>query len=143
MVRRNKLVYSHYLVIFLFVIIIFNIIFLTHSLNKSDKVVDERILNVSFMVDSIWGFDLTPGKLSFGSIPSGLSGVRKVSITNNFDFPIDVNVLASSKISDYLFTDKIENLQPGENSSITLKVIVPIEAQYGNYTGFVKFIFTR
>jgi uncharacterized membrane protein len=79
--------------------------------------------------------------LAFGRIMPGSSAARNVKIENSYEFPVEVFVLISEDIADFVRTDAVFTLAPGEKKSVSVTLAVPMDMSHGNYTGKIKFEF--
>ena len=79
--------------------------------------------------------------LDFGRIsPQGAAIARLVELTNNNEFPVFVNTVFSKEIKDFFSSNLEETILPGESKNISVWLTVPSEAEFGNYSGTVKFV---
>lgn len=84
------------------------------------------------------GFDVSPGKLTFGMFSDGGSASRGITVENLFDEKVLVNIKSEGNIADYLIVS--ENnffLEPGESRDLNFVVYAPDNENYGEYVGTV------
>lgn len=103
------------------------------------KPIEQRSLEASFFVRENAGFDLNSTALTFGAIPRGGSSSRSVTIDNDYERNVRVDVKVSRDIADYVFADQPIYLSKGESANVSFSAIVPEDMPYGNYSGFVYF----
>ena len=79
--------------------------------------------------------------LDFGRIsPQSAAIGRMVELTNNKEFPISVNTVFSEEIQGFFSIPAQEVIAPGESKNISIWISAPSEAEFGNYSGTVKFV---
>ncbi|MBU0467025.1 MAG: hypothetical protein KJ718_06090 [Nanoarchaeota archaeon] len=128
---------------FVYVLLIVSLVFVVLSLVfvfNSSKLVGVREFDVYFEVDvgSI-GFDVNNTFLTFGQVnPSG-GGKREVTINNNYNFPVKVEVLVSENMLRLVDVESGFIVEPGKNVSVPVKLNVPDNFALGNYTGKIRF----
>jgi len=131
--NKNKILFFATLVLaMLTVVIIWNI-----PLNK-------KVLFAKFTLSDKTGFDLSPGKLTFGSIKINQSASRNIMIKNEFNKKIAVTITSSGDISKNLVVS--ENnfiLEPSESKNITFSINTKGLTEFGDYEGKVIIISKR
>jgi len=130
MERKNKILAT---LVFLSALIIF-ISIINLPLNK-------EVFSAKFVLGENMGFDLSPGKLNFGKIVSGRSTSREITVENNYDESIKVNIKSSGEISKYMIVS--ENnfiLNPLESKNITFSVYTTGLTEFRDYIGKVSII---
>ena len=86
------------------------------------------------------GVDVDNSRLTFGrTSPGGPEMTRPVLITNNYDFPILVEVFVSENIVNVLELDFSYNVDSRKNLSIPIRLKIPEDYPLGNYTGKIRF----
>jgi hypothetical protein len=103
------------------------------------KPLEMRVVEATFIVGKSIGFDLNTTALTFGKVVPGGSSTRNMTITNTYEFPIRVEILADRNISSFLTTETEFLLFPGEKKDIAFTLSVPSNLSYGNYSGRVLF----
>jgi len=89
------------------------------------------------------GVDVNDSALTFGIIAPGGTSLRKVFIANNYKFPVRIRAISDGEIEhllDYPITTRVE---PGQQATIPVTLVVPDNSSYGNYSGKVKFLVIR
>ena len=101
-----------------------------------------RTMDVRFNVDGTLGADLNGSALTFGNIFPGSIATRKIEVSNNRDFPVEVLFFASEEVAPYLV---IENatLQAKEKAFIPITITIPEDLPYGNYSGKLKIVIDK
>lgn len=90
------------------------------------------------------GINIDTDAFHFGGLRPGGSSERQVSIRQEYDFPVLVNIKTKGEMADLVSVS--ENnfvLEPGESKTVTFTAKVGKETSYGNYTGNVIFEFRR
>ena len=86
------------------------------------------------------GVDVDNSRLTFGrTSPGGPEMTRPVLITNNYDFPILVEVFVSENIADVIVLDFNYTVDSRKNLSVPIKLAVPEDFPLGDYTGEIRF----
>jgi len=121
------------LIIFIFIIslIIFLLILRINSLIVLEK---EEIIT-TLIIGNRTGFDLNTTALTFGMIALGSSSQRDLIIKNDYDFPIKVEFNVKGDIEKFLIFDKVVYLEVGEEKTISIISVIPVDEEYGNYHG--------
>lgn len=91
------------------------------------------------------GFSGDPN-LHFGKVPNGgASSVKKMNLHNDFDFPVDVFFEVRGNVTPFVTLDNTEDLtiNPGNSTTIEVKVITDSESKQGDYEGVVTVIYRR
>jgi hypothetical protein len=95
--------------------------------------------DVRFIVEEgTVGFDLNNTSLTFGKIPPGGSGTREIVLDNYDGNPIDIEILATKEIIDFLVFQPIYTIPPMSNVTVQIIVAVPEEAENGEYRGKIQ-----
>ena len=111
-----------------------------YSINK--KPLQSVEYDVFFVVEEgrSLGVDLNNTVLTFGrTSPSGHRITRPVLITNNYDFPISIEVFVSENVVDVLELNFSYNLESGKNISIPIRLSIPESYPLGNHSGKIRF----
>jgi len=123
------------------ILVLIMIVILTFILNiylsiRLSRIIEIRELYASIIVSDKIGFDLNSTALTFGEVIRGGSSERKVSMENNFGFPIEVDIYGKGGIKRFIipFKDKIEK---DEKKNIAISASVPLNADFGEYFGEV------
>tara|TARA_Y100000310_G_C20651598_1_gene799728 strand:+ start:1657 stop:2109 length:453 start_codon:yes stop_codon:yes gene_type:complete len=123
--------------VFIFLIVIFLIIwFLFQPL-------DVKKLDIRFEVGERLGVVLDGENLDFGRVLAGSSSVKTVSIENNFDFLIKVEVFVDRRLKDFIFAEPEISIDSGEVINLPINLILPDDIEKGNYSGGLRFEFRK
>ncbi len=140
--KKNKKVFL--LIIFL---LFFSITLFIISLNidNNEQILEKKELNTTLSIGDTAGFDVNNYSLGFGAITKNVRSYRNDTvITNNYDFPIVVELNVIGNISDFLVFDREIYFEPGESKNIYISTIRSTgEEPYGNYSGNFNIIFKR
>jgi len=130
MVEKNKTFY-----VAVFILVLSMSLFLVALYIKSAVVLEEKEIIATLRVGDIAGFDANATALTFGTITSHSSSYRNLTIENNYEFPIKVEFRAKGNITEFLVFDRVVYLDVGEEKSIRVDTIVPVDKEYGSYSG--------
>lgn len=139
MARRDRYCSSRKLIIFL--IITFFLLAAVSVYLFFSKPLYVREFEVYFIVDSSVdaGFDLSTDALRFGSVGPGGGVTRSVNVTNDYTFPLRVEVSLSRNLIGLIDVDNGFVVYPRESKLIPIKLKVPKDFEEGNYTGKIRF----
>jgi len=129
------------LVIFIFALSV--ILFLTALYINSFIVLEKKEIIATLSIGDTAGFDVNATALTFGTITSGSSAYRNLTIENNYNFPIKVKFDVKGNITEFLIFDKIIYLDAGEKKFIRINTIVPVNESYGDYSGKIIVVMKR
>lgn len=124
---KNKLI----ILMFVISLIIFLLILYLNSL----MILEKKEIITTLMIGNKTGFDLNTTALTFGRITFGSSAQRNLIIKNQYDFPIKVEFSVKGDIKKFLVFEKIVPIEVGEEKTISITAINPIDTEYGNYSG--------
>lgn len=83
-------------------------------------------------------------KLDFGKLPQGMTEKKEVLLTNNKDHNITVHSSANGTIAKFIsFEEENLSISPKNNYKQIVYLKAPLNAQTGNYSGFVNFYVTK
>src|SRR3989344_5278078 len=139
--KRNM----NWILIFAALIILLSVVSLVLSFIKYlNKPIEKREFEVKFSVESgRAGFDINGTALTFGIIPPGSGGIRKIDIENKYEFPIKVKFFVSKNLENYMnFPQKII-LEREQKETVSININVPRNAEQTNYTGIFKIEFYK
>lgn len=137
--KENKFVV---VVLFLisFVLIAGSVFLIFNSMNK--RPLQSVEYDVFFIIGdrgSI-GVDVNNSLLTFGrTFPGGPGVTRPVLITNDYNFPILVEVFISENVANVLELNFSYDVESAKNLSIPIRLAVPEDYPLGNYTGKIRF----
>jgi len=99
---------------------------------------------IDVRVEDKVGFDVGTDAFHYGIIGPGNSGFRQFEVTNKKDFDMLVRITFEGEIASWMSVSEKEFLlKPGERNGLTLTMIIPEDAVYGNYTGELVSVFLR
>ena len=139
--RKNM----NWTLIFAALIILLSIVSLVFSfVNYLNKPIEKREFEVKFSVEEgRAGFDINGTALTFGIIPPGGGGTRKIDIENKYDFPVKVKFSISNNLADYLELPGEMFLEKGQKETAIININMPRDAEQTNYTGIFRIEFYK
>jgi len=139
--RKNM----NWTLIFAALIILLSIVSLVFSfINYLNKPIEKREFEVKFSVEEgRAGFDINGTALTFGIIPPGGGGTRKIDIENKYDFPVKVKFSISNNLADYLELPGEMFLEKGQKETAIININMPRDAEQTNYTGIFRIEFYK
>ncbi len=123
-----------YVLLTIDIILLITIFFTYYS-----KPLQVQTFDVKFTVDKNSGFDLNSSALTFGKAAPGSSTTRKISIENNYDFPIEARVYVTGNLRDFISVDDYFVLESKEKISVPVTLYVKEDVPFGDYSGKIKF----
>ncbi len=91
-----------------------------------------------------FGLNGDTDKIYFGKLMPGSEGSRGITLSNNASYPLKVIIKNDGYISDWVtVSDNHFTLNPHENRKVIYKIIIPLNASFGNYTGISKIEFRK
>jgi len=87
-------------------------------------ILEERNIPTELIIGEPAGFDLNDSVFNFGRIPYDAWGVRKLVLTNDYDFPVKYEFDVVGDISDFLVFEKIVYLEQGEKREVIVKTMM-------------------
>lgn len=111
---------------------------------KSSMVLEKRQISTSLSVGNTTGFNVTTDSISFGKLTRGNAALRDdVSITNNYDFPIVIEISLDGNIKEFLKYEDEVFLNPNESKNLSFSTIEITDQEEGSYTGVFSFVFKK
>lgn len=96
-------------------------------------------LTMQLQVSDYVGFNIDTDAIYFGTVTPGGSSERIVTINNTEQYSTRVRILTGGDLAQWVSASENNfRINPLEERNITLKVKVPANTSYGNYTGIVK-----
>lgn len=132
---KNKLI----ILMFVAILIMFLLILYLNSLMVLEK---EEIIT-TLIIGNKTGFDLNTTALTFGMITLGSSSQRNLIIKNDYNLPIKVEFSVKGDIKKFLIFEKVISLEAGEEKTIGITAISPVDMGYGDYSGKMTIITKR
>ena len=133
------------LVLLSFIVILFSVI-LTVFFYKSLIIKEVNYHDMHIQVKNNVGINIDTDKLYFGGVPKGKRSAARRSFTysNPYDFPVEISINFYGEMAPWMLYKQDETkLSSGETKTITLYAGVPLDTDYGNYTGTARFIIKR
>ncbi len=112
---------------------------------SSFLVLGGKDIEFSIKVGDNVGLNVDTDKLYFGTVPKG-GGVatRDILVKNEKYERAKVNIKAYSDIKKWVYVSENDFfLERGEEKNLNFNVVVPKDADYGEYGGTIRLIFTR
>ncbi len=110
----------------------------------SYRVVDVKNLKMYLTVGNNLGFNTDTNAIYFGTVPTGGSSSRTISIKNERCSKCLVKINSEGKISNFI---NVSNnnffMNKGESKDVKIEVFVPDSLNEGNYTGTLKIYFLK
>jgi len=102
-------------------------------------ILEKREIYSSIIIGEKYGFDINGTALTFGMItPGSSSSTREISLVNNYDKNVSVEIYAEGDIKDFLKVSKNNFiLRSNESVNVGFTVSVPSECEMGAYDGTV------
>jgi hypothetical protein len=114
-----------------FILLIVSVIGLI--LNK--EVIQKEKFYADINVTDKLGLDVNGSALKFGNIIKGGNAIRRVSIDNNYEYPVIVHIEAEGNIAPLLSYDNNFIIKSGESKSVGINAY---GLDYGDYVGNVS-----
>lgn len=122
--------------LFILIFFLFLVSFILIVFNTSSVLMEEEF-PIFLKVGEIAGFE-AGNTLSFGTVSPGLNASRSLMIKSNYSFPVVAFFNSEGNISSFLIFDKKIKIKPYEEKVVLISAIVPVSANYGNYSGKFK-----
>ena len=128
------------LISILFVILTVTIVInLIQDLNKP---VYSQEIPVYFAVAEKMGLVINTSVLDFGITYPFAPVDKKINLTNEFEYPVILKVVIDPKLDNYLFGATDIEIPAGETITYGVSLIPAKDAEYGNYSGYIRFDFS-
>ena len=113
------------------------------SITYSFYIIKEtKELDVILKVDDKVGLNVDSDAVKFGKVPPGGSGQRTISLKNNHNTPLKVDIRFSGEVRYFVHvSDNYFWLEPQETKEITAVAHVPKDTEFGIYTGKMRVLF--
>jgi hypothetical protein len=106
--------------------------------------IDRQSVTVKYIVSDKAGFDVTTSSLNFGAIMPGGSGMRKIILRNERDFPVYYKLIPSENLAGRMVLNESKQfLGARQNLTLDISLQVPVDAAKGNYTGSLNVLVFR
>jgi len=132
MVKNNNLFW-------LWILVSIAILMVVAAFYLSFRVLEVETIESSFLVGDRAGFDLNLTALTLGQIAEGHGGSRGISLVNDHEKPIKIEISSNGEITDYLsLSENNFILLPGEGKSVTFNVYAPKGLEKKTYSGKIE-----
>ena len=111
------------------------IIFLSAIFMFKAPVLETKEVYASLGISEITGINVNNTALTFGNIMSGTSASRNLIFTNNYGFPVRLEIKAEGNISRFLIFERYTYVKLNEAKEIGINAIVPAGEKYADYSG--------
>ena len=102
-----------------------------------EKPLQKEVFYVSVNVSDKIGFDLNDSALTFGNVIKGSSARRSIVFSNDYSFPVSVEVSVQGEIEEIISSDKVIFFEAGEVENIPFVVTPNENMPDGFYSGNV------
>ena len=106
--------------------------------NYSEKPLQAQNISTSLEIANRTGIDLNNTSLTFSKILPGTSKQRKISIKNDYSFPLSVNLSTFGNISKFLSHPSNIVINVSEKKEISIVARVPKNHTLGHYKGYLQ-----
>ena len=129
--KENKAYF--YLAVLLLAIsaaVLLSLIFLNISL-----VLETKEIYASISISRTTGVNVDNTALTFGNIMPGTSANRNLIFTNQYGFPLKLEIKAEGNISGFLSFERDVYVEINETKEIGINAVVPAGERYADYSG--------
>ncbi len=130
-----KKFYKVSLIILVIILIVSSIILLLKVYDVYESTITKTFDSYLIVSDS-GGVGLVPGVVFFGKMRPGDRSTAIINTNSTFDYPMYFSARAEGQIKQF-FVNNNFILQPYENKSVYLSVIIPKNTTFGRYEGRV------
>lgn len=135
-VKNRALLFVSVGVLFVSIVLFFSFSF--------TRPIEEAIFDIEFSIGDEIGVISDRFNLNYGTLLPGMASVKELNFENSHDFDVVVYVSVEKDLVEYFFGDKKFFLLANQKVQYPLKLSVPLDVEYGNYSGKVMFrIFKR
>ncbi len=106
-------------------------------------VVDVKTVEAHVIVDNYVGINVGTDKLYFGTVMPGGEAERGIIITNNYNEGLNVRVQVLGGLKGWLVPEEKSFYMENRTRKLGFTLMVPEDAEIGNYTGEVRVYFLR
>jgi hypothetical protein len=139
MKKENKSSNKIIFILLFFFIILVGVIFFSYSARP----LDVKHINIVFIVEDSIGISASSSELDYGIIPPGLSSTKKITIHNPFDFEMIAKISVEKDLKEFIFGDWEVVVLPNESLEYPVRLQVPYDAEFGNYSGLLRIEFYK
>ena len=140
---KKRKVFLYSLIIFLLSISV--ILFLFSIFLKSSVILDKKEIPIVFTIGNKTAFNISKeaSDINLGTIKKESFSSREISVKNNYNFPIILEIDVEGNIKDFLSFEKIINLNVSEEKQIKISTILIADEPYGDYSGKLIITFKK
>ena len=129
------------------IIIILLTITITSVAYSQHQVLDKVLLEADVTIipekESL-GFTIDADGVRFGEIPLNRASTRNITVSSIWEEEVMVQINSHGYIKEWIRPGRNNFiLQPGEETDVSITIILPSDAELGYYTGKVSIIFLR
>lgn len=135
---------SRSVILLLFIVVLLSVI-LSAFFYRSKTVVDSLDIPMDLFIADKVGFNLNNDSIHFGSTYKGGTSRRFLTFSNTYGFPVKLNIQTSGEIAKYVSVSNNNFIiPPNSRVDVTFIATMPVDIEYGNYTGtsHIRFIKT-
>jgi zona occludens toxin (predicted ATPase) len=141
--KAKKINQKNYLLIF-FILFFLVLILSLYNLFNYLSVLEKREIHTEVIVSDKVGIAINESALLFGMVMPGASSRKNITIINDYEQDIKVDIVSKGNIKNFLFAS--ENsfiMDKGELKEIKFFVKIPKDTNYGKYEGKIIFVIKR
>jgi hypothetical protein len=140
--KKSKVILYFFIILLVSISVI---LFLFSIFLKSSVVLDKKEIPLALIIGDKSAFNISKDSsdLNFGTIQKENSAYREISVKNNYQFPIVLEMDIDGDIKDFLLFEKIVSLDIDEEKQIKVSTITIGDESYGNYSGRLIITFKR
>ena len=102
-----------------------------------------KTISVKFSVGENLGIVIDTDELDFGRVILDSSSVKKINLTNSYEFPVKVNVFISKTLQKFIFSDYEFILEPNESIEVPFNLVISSDEDLGDYSGKILLEFRK
>jgi len=137
-IKKNKYFIFSLIIFFLSILVLVSAFLLNQSLT-----LDKKEVPTILKVGKITAFNLDNSTFSLGTITTGATSSRSFQIENNYPFSIVAHISSKGNISQFLIFERKIQITPREKKIINIGTILPMEEDYGDYSGKIIIVLKR
>lgn len=119
------------IIILVLLIILLNLVYA----NNQNTILETWQYDMFLNVDNYTGFNVETSAIFFGTVKPGAMSMRNIQFENN-NVTLKVVIFTEGDLAKWVYTDKNSFiLNPSEKKTVTIKALVPKNAEFGNYNG--------
>lgn len=111
------------------------IILLSAIFMPNEIVLETKEVYASLGISEVTGINVNNTALTFGNIMPGSSASRNLIFTNQYGFPVRLEIKAEGNISRFLRFERYVYARLNETKSISIIAVVSAGEEYADYSG--------